>query len=453
MRLDKVLDILFGNLTNTPYISSFESITSNISKVKQGTLFFLQNPDDLQQAIQQGAYGIVFDIEMGILDSEIAWIKVENISQSIMRLVRYLVLESQCILCLLTPVEIALAKSINTPFRIIDGEKITDMLADIFLAYTEQLRQPLVHQVFLTSIRDLERLDVVKICSPFYVRDMEYRKYDFIHNPFIRIIPKQANVKFKILSYNILETRVSLHSASYLIGLPYIFLPFLESLISVLESYQESWQTISQDYIIKNSKIITNTQNTFKNTNKHSHALRHKKIKEELENSLFTHEHSLTYSYNIKNGRFKYFESLIDYDKRFSLKSETKTILFCCNPHIFYFHLVCEHDFIYTNEIKKNMQNIFHILQTQQDSNIFVEYFKTYGNHLQVLTCYNKKFKFGKNSPKYICMPYANISHLSQMLIKLCYHFAIVYGISKESFLKATIKQKELKHKIIKNPK
>ena len=48
MRLDKTLSILYGELINTPYISAFSSVTSNISRISSGCLFFLQNPHFLR---------------------------------------------------------------------------------------------------------------------------------------------------------------------------------------------------------------------------------------------------------------------------------------------------------------------------------------------------------------------------------------------------------------------
>ena len=83
MRLEKALDILYGELVNTPFISAFSGVTYNVKKVVSGTLFFALNPDDIKRAIANGAYGIVFEGDMVCSDdTEIAWIKCEALTRA-----------------------------------------------------------------------------------------------------------------------------------------------------------------------------------------------------------------------------------------------------------------------------------------------------------------------------------------------------------------------------------
>ena len=39
MRLEKALDILYGELVNTPFISAFSGVTYNVQKVVSATYF------------------------------------------------------------------------------------------------------------------------------------------------------------------------------------------------------------------------------------------------------------------------------------------------------------------------------------------------------------------------------------------------------------------------------
>jgi len=90
VNITSVTDILNGELKNSPFISFIYSFKLNITKVKEGDLFFAKNHDDIKEAVQKGAFCIVYDLEdVEILDEEIAWIKVVNIQKSIYSLIRY----------------------------------------------------------------------------------------------------------------------------------------------------------------------------------------------------------------------------------------------------------------------------------------------------------------------------------------------------------------------------
>lgn len=90
MNITSVVDILNGELINSPFISFIYSFKLNVSKIKEGDLFFAKNKSDIQEAVNKGAFCIVYDFdEIEILDDEIAWIKVSNLQKSIYSLIRY----------------------------------------------------------------------------------------------------------------------------------------------------------------------------------------------------------------------------------------------------------------------------------------------------------------------------------------------------------------------------
>ena len=81
MKIEDILNLTEGVLTNTPKVQAIESATVFYSKVEHGDLFFSSNQEEIDQAIQNGAYAIVYDDENIIQkDDEIAWI---NINRSI----------------------------------------------------------------------------------------------------------------------------------------------------------------------------------------------------------------------------------------------------------------------------------------------------------------------------------------------------------------------------------
>lgn len=91
MKITSVVDIVGGQLQNSPSISFFTQSHTKLKRVKDGDLFISSSLTDIKQAIKQGAFGIVYDctLDVNILDEEIAWIKVDSISNAIIKLLRF----------------------------------------------------------------------------------------------------------------------------------------------------------------------------------------------------------------------------------------------------------------------------------------------------------------------------------------------------------------------------
>ena len=89
MQISSILDIVDGSLLNSPSISFIYSIKTNALKVKEGDLFIAKNINEIDLAIRNGAFAIIFDTNVPIIDNEIAWIKVKNIDISIIKLIRF----------------------------------------------------------------------------------------------------------------------------------------------------------------------------------------------------------------------------------------------------------------------------------------------------------------------------------------------------------------------------
>lgn len=97
MRLENVLALTLGKLVNEPFVNSFENIVFDVKKVKRGDLFIAFNDNDIDDAILNGAYGIVFDKPTQISDNEIAWIKVQESQDALKRLLRFRLIEKEVI--------------------------------------------------------------------------------------------------------------------------------------------------------------------------------------------------------------------------------------------------------------------------------------------------------------------------------------------------------------------
>ena len=115
MKIEDILNLTEGVLTNTPQVQAIESATVYQSKVEHGDLFFSSNQGEIDQAIDNGAYAIIYDDDSIIKkDDEIAWIKVSDIQLAAFKLIRYVVLKKEAQFFLLSEHEITFLKMILT---------------------------------------------------------------------------------------------------------------------------------------------------------------------------------------------------------------------------------------------------------------------------------------------------------------------------------------------------
>lgn len=95
MRLENILALTYGQLINSPFVNSFEDVVFEAKAVKRGDLFLAFDEADIDVAILNGAYGIIFDKPTQISDSEIAWIKVQDIKEALRRILRFHLIEKE----------------------------------------------------------------------------------------------------------------------------------------------------------------------------------------------------------------------------------------------------------------------------------------------------------------------------------------------------------------------
>ena len=124
MRVSQVVELIQGELNNKPAIDSFSSIALSLSSLRRGGLFFAHHPDEIEQAVNFGAYGIIYDQYAQMSDMEIAWIKVSNMQEAIARLVRYFILQKKIEVFCLKPVEFEIFSQICNDSQVIvfDGD-------------------------------------------------------------------------------------------------------------------------------------------------------------------------------------------------------------------------------------------------------------------------------------------------------------------------------------------
>ena len=127
MRLENLLALTQGTLQNQPFVTRFDGISFDARKVKRGNLFIAFNNSDIDEAILHGAYGIIFDKPTQIADNEIAWIKVDDVNDTLMRLLRFHLIEKELDVYETDRITIKLAQQIMTDSNfLVLGDSIKD---------------------------------------------------------------------------------------------------------------------------------------------------------------------------------------------------------------------------------------------------------------------------------------------------------------------------------------
>ena len=214
MRLENFLALTHGKLINEPCVNSFDNTLFEAHRVKRGDLFFAYDVDDIETAVQNGAYGIVFDKPTQISDAEIAWIKVDDIDDAIKRLLRFKMIEKEVVVyeCNEIILKLALQVITQTSFLVVNGD-----MRSIF-----------------KSLWHVEDRATILFCPALNSRDM------FAN---IKTLSKTAIEPIEIMEQTLFETSFIYDNVFYerqLIS-PF-FIPYLEELLHLFKSLKISFR-------------------------------------------------------------------------------------------------------------------------------------------------------------------------------------------------------------------
>lgn len=124
MRLENLLALTSATLANEPCVNSFENIVFDASRLKRGDLYIAFDNLEIELAVANGAYGIIYDKRTPLIDEEIAWIEVENVSEALDKLLRFRLIESDIVAYECDEVVLKLAEQIVTDsnFLVLDTD-------------------------------------------------------------------------------------------------------------------------------------------------------------------------------------------------------------------------------------------------------------------------------------------------------------------------------------------
>jgi ferrochelatase len=113
MKIEDIVNLTEGTLINTPKVQAIEGASVYYSKIEHGDLFFSSNQEEIDQAIANGAYAIVYADDSIIRnDDEIAWIKVSDLQLAAFKLIRYVTIKKEAKFFLLSEHEQTFLKMI-----------------------------------------------------------------------------------------------------------------------------------------------------------------------------------------------------------------------------------------------------------------------------------------------------------------------------------------------------
>jgi len=232
MRLENLLALTHGILINEPCVSSFENTIFEAHKVKRGDLFFAYKLEDIEVAVNNGAYGVVFDKPTEVSDSEIAWIKVDNLDEAIKRLLRFRLIEKEVVAYECNEIVLKLALQVITQnsFLVIHGD---------------------MRNVFRSLWQAQERTTIL-FCPTLNSKDI------FTN---IRTLSKHTRETIQIMEQTLFETSFIYDNIFYerqLIS-PF-FIPYLEELLHLYKS-------LKVDFRLRKFTPIEHFQAVFTNKN------------------------------------------------------------------------------------------------------------------------------------------------------------------------------------------
>ena len=114
MRLENLLALTGATLANEPCVNNFENIVFDASRLKRGDLYIAFDTHDIELAVANGAYGIIYDKKTPLIDEEIAWIEVDSVSEALDKLLRFRLIESDIVAYECDEIVLKIAGQIST---------------------------------------------------------------------------------------------------------------------------------------------------------------------------------------------------------------------------------------------------------------------------------------------------------------------------------------------------
>ena len=211
MKISSIIDTIEAKLINQPSIDEIVNIHFNIKKIQRGDLLISDNLtiDEIKEAISHGAYAVVFEddsIKLDELDDEIAWIKVTNIKDATIKLLRYALANVHFSSYYVSPVQIEYLKSMSYSSKeliFLDGnlcddfEKLKSIGRGAFLFGCDDSFMTKIYPMTTSFKFALPKITNLTIHSPFELSfTLKDEKYSHIRVPKIYLNDFVSSILF-----------------------------------------------------------------------------------------------------------------------------------------------------------------------------------------------------------------------------------------------------------------
>ncbi|CAA6801766.1 MAG: Unknown protein [uncultured Campylobacterales bacterium] len=199
MRISDFARITSSEIVNTGDIDSFEGISFDSTRISRQNLYIHKSTDNqaLKKAVENLCYAVLFIEDIPILDDQIAWIKTDNITKSLISFIKYKNLNSRLIYLDDICFDIIKSICIDKDITFVEGD---------------------LTKVFNKTINSEDKITNIKELSS-------------ISNN----IESKNNVKIEIIKKSLFSTVINYKDTLFDIAMPYIYIPKLIFCISLLE--------------------------------------------------------------------------------------------------------------------------------------------------------------------------------------------------------------------------
>jgi len=207
MRLENILALTHGELVSSPFVNKFENIVFEAKHVKRGDLFIAYDEASIEEAVFNGAYGVIFFKPTQIIDTEIAWVKVKDLDDALRRILRFILIDKEIEVYSCSEIVLKLALQVITE--------------PSFIALSGDIRS------IFHSLKDVESHAKV-LFSPALT------SADIFTN--IKEMPKNASEKIDIIEQTLFETSFIYDNVFYeRQPISPFFMPYLEELLHLFK--------------------------------------------------------------------------------------------------------------------------------------------------------------------------------------------------------------------------
>ena len=223
MRLENLLALTGATLANEPCVNSFENIVFDASKLKRGDLYIAFDNLEIKLAVENGAYGIIYDKKTPLIDEEIAWIKVESVREALDKLLRFRLIESDIIAYECDEIVLKLARQIVTDSNFLvlstDAKKIFKQLWQIENRSTILFCPDIHNKNIFTNVKTInstsrEHINIIEqtLFETSFIYNNKYYERQLISPFFIPYLEElfhlysTLNINYRLRKFTTLDT-------------------------------------------------------------------------------------------------------------------------------------------------------------------------------------------------------------------------------------------------------